>query len=163
MFDLIRVELGRRNHLFSSRREERGWLIDGDTPCPTWWTLPCSPVLTCLQAPSGSSPSLDVFCFFPRWLFSASLSPSFCALSTLCLLYSGSPSPVMHIFCLRQGESGLWLGPGRVMYWEGLAHPGHVKSSCWLLVLLFHLVSICLCILLGPRVGGLSSLRNTSC
>ena len=29
------------------------------------YLLPCSPVLTCLQAPFGSSPSLAVFCFFP--------------------------------------------------------------------------------------------------
>ena len=137
-------------HQHGDQKKERlaDWQGHGD--------LSCSPVLICLQAPVlllAEAQRWLLSVSSQRWLFSVSLSLGFCALSTLCLLYSDSPSPVMHIFCLRRGE---WfvIEAGWGMYcWK---RELILALSETVLVLLFHFVSICLCILVGPWVGGLA-------
>ena len=142
----------RRRHFSRAvSKRERGWLIDRDIVASLHILLfsHMSPGFFWLKPKSGC------FLFLSKGACFLFLYLSVFVHCLVCAYCTRSPSPVMHIFCLRQEESGLWLGPGRVMYCSKRGALILALSKA-VLVLLFHLVSICLCILLGPRVGGWS-------
>ena len=129
------------------KEREIGWLTG------TWWPLlfSCSHLSPGSCPAPGWSPKVAVVCFFPKVpVFCFFISSQFlCAVLSVSTL--PSPAPVMHIFCLRRGE---WfvIEAGWGMYcWK---RELILALSETVLVLLFHFVSICLCILVGPWVGG---------
>ena len=119
-----------------------------DSPPPMFSCSHMSPGSFWLKPKSGCFLFLSkvaVFCFFiSQFLCPVYLVPAVQWLSLPRYAY------------LLSQTGGEWfvIGARSGYVLRGGAHPSHVKSGCWLLVLLFHLVSICLCILLGPRVGG---------